>query len=242
MNAHDSIYIQDATTRQALIEYLSNLVLDRRIALFKKVLTHRTRYITVVLEDIFQSQNASAVLRTCDCLGIQDVHVIENCHPFNINSEVDMSASKWLNIYRYNGLRSNTPHALQTLKRKGYRIVATSPHRNHSTLNDFDVSQGKIALLFGTELTGLSDEAMSMADEFITIPMYGFIESYNISVSAALLLYELTHKMRCMNISHSLNQDETEQILLQWLRVSIKNYDKIENRFWEEYHKKNLIL
>jgi len=237
MNDKDSRYILDAQVRHSFINHLSGLVLDRRIELFKKVLSNRTRYITIILEDLYQAQNASAVLRTCDCLGIQDVHVIENSHYFNVNSEVDMSASKWLNIYRYNGEPHNTKHTIQNLKKKGYRIVATSPHANNKNIEDFDITKGKFALMFGTELTGLTKEALELADEYVKIPMYGFIESYNISVSAALSLYELTKKLRTSRIDYLIPSEEQEIILLTWLKSSIKNCQLIEKRFLEEYYK-----
>lgn len=237
MNDRNQRYIQDAKIRHSLINHLSELVLDRRLDLFKKVLSNRTRYITIVLEDIFQEQNASAVLRTCDCLGIQDVHVIESSNVFNVNGDVDMSASKWLTIHRYKEASNNTEHAIRQLKENGYRIVATTPHANDKCIKDFDVSKGKIALLFGTELSGLSKEALDLADEYVKVPMYGFIESYNISVSAALSLYELVHKLRESNLNYTIPKDEADLILLTWLRSSVKNCHLVEKRFLTEYHK-----
>lgn len=237
MNDLDVRYIQDTEIRQSFINHLSELVLERRLELFKKVLSNRTRYITVVLEDIFQAQNASAVLRTCDCLGIQDVHVIESRYSFNINSEVDMSASKWLNIYRYNAPQYTSEQAILNLKEKGYRIVATTPHDNDKFINDFDINKGKFALVFGTELTGLTKGAMSLADEYVKIPMYGFIESYNISVSAALSLYELVHRLKNSKIDYSIPTEEAEIILLAWLKKTVKNCHLVEKRFLDEYYK-----
>ncbi|MGD9976950.1 MAG: TrmH family RNA methyltransferase [Bacteroidales bacterium] len=230
-------YIHDVNLRRSFIDYLSALVLEKRLALFKKNLRNRTRYIAVVLEDIYQSQNASAVLRTCDCLGIQDIHVIENENQFSVNSEVDMGASKWLNIYRYNGELNNTSCAIRVLKEKGYRIVATTPHDEGISIRDFNVEKGKFALFFGTELTGLSDNAIAMADEYVKIPMYGFTESYNISVSVALSLYEFVHRLRGAKADLSVPNDEAELILLAWLRASIKGCNLVEKRFLEEYFK-----
>lgn len=228
-------------TRKKLIQHLSNFVLDRRYELFLQVLSNRTRYITVVLEDIYQAQNASAVLRTCDCLGVQDIHIIENKNWFTVDSEVDMGASKWLTLHRYSIQSSATPDspqntlaAISRLKQLNYRVVATSPHVNGCLLDEFDVTRGKFALLFGTELTGLSDLALSSADEHIRIPMYGFTESYNISVSAALTVYELTKKIRQSNIDFHLTDQERDEVLLEWLRASIRNSKLIEKRFFNE--------
>jgi tRNA (guanosine-2'-O-)-methyltransferase len=215
----------------ALIDYFSNFTSERRMELLRYVLDHRTRYITVVLEDIFQSQNASAVLRSCDCFGVQDVHVIENYNKFNVNPKVVMGASKWLTLNKYNNCGDNTLVAINALKQQGYRIVATSPHTYVTSLQDFDVDRGKFAILFGTELTGLSEVALDNADEFLMIPTYGFSESLNISVSAALCLQNLTERLRISTTDYKLAQEEYADVLLEWLRKSIKSWRSIEKRF-----------
>ncbi|MDI3526637.1 MAG: tRNA (guanosine-2-O-)-methyltransferase [Tenuifilum sp.] len=220
-----------------LIEHLSQFVFERRFNLFNEVIKYRTRYVTVVLEDIFQAQNASAVLRTCDCMGVQDVHVIENRNKFNVDSEVDMGASKWLTLKRYNSKENNTLEAINNLRKNGYRIVATTPHTNDCSIKDFDITKGKFALLFGTELTGLSKNALDNADEFVRIPMYGFTESYNISVSVALTLYELTSRLRESEIDYLLSNSERDEIILDWLRATIRNAHLIEKRFVEDFDK-----
>ncbi len=218
-----------------IIEYLSAFVTRERLALFEKVLEKRTSYLTVVLEDIYQSQNASAVLRTCDCFGIQNVHVIENRNTFNINKEVTLGASKWLTINHYNQSANNSRTAIRSLKKEGYRIVATSPHTNDKLVDDFDLSKGKAALVFGSELPGISDIIKNEADEFIKIPMVGFTESFNISVSAAIILHYLTGKLRHKeNIPWQLTGDQKEKIKLQWLRNSVKRSELLEQRFMEQ--------
>ncbi|MEW5844832.1 MAG: RNA methyltransferase [Bacteroidota bacterium] len=224
----------DKELRKKLIDYLSQFVYDRRYQLFNDIVRNRTRYLAVVLEDIYQPQNASATLRTCDCLGVQDIHIIENRNRFSVDSEVDMGASKWLTLHRYNNHENNTLEAINTLKDKGYRIVATTPHKNDCTIKELDLYKGKVALLFGTELTGLSDLALKSADEFVRIPMFGFTESFNISVSVAITLYELTGRLRDSRIDYWLTPDEQEEILLDWLRTSIRNSNLIEKRFFDE--------
>lgn len=219
------------TIREGLINYLSDFTLEKRLKLIQDVLSHRTRYLTVVLENIYQSQNASAVLRSCDCFGIHDVHVIENSNRFSVNPKVVMGSTKWLNIHKYNKHSNNTLHAISSLKEKGYRIVATSPHIHQTTLNDFDVEKGKFALFFGTELTGLSDEVVNNADEFLLIPTYGFTESLNISVSAAICIQTLANKFRYSGINYKLSPSEAQLIMHEWLRLSIKSWRSIEKRF-----------
>ncbi len=224
--------------QKQLLKYLSGFITPARLSLFEKILNERTRYITVVLEDIFQSQNASAVLRSCDCFGIQDVHVIENRNEFTINREVALGASKWLNIYKYNQKQNNSLSTIRNLKKKGYRIIATTPHTNEQLLQNFDLSKGKAALVFGSELPGISETIMNEADEFLKIPMYGFTESLNISVSAALVLYEISNCLRKLeNIDWKLSDFEKEEIKLGWIRNTVKQSQLIEERFLKENRK-----
>jgi len=236
---HNNPIINDPILRKDFIAFLANCIFDRRVTQIQNVLAYRTRYITVVLEDIFQNQNASAVLRTCDCLGVQDIHIIEDKHKYNINPQVVMGSTKWLTIKKYNGPNCSLT-AIESLKANGYRIVATSPHTKKVKLDDFNIHNGKVALFFGTELTGLSETVLSNADEFITIPMYGFTESYNISVSAALVLFSLTKKLRESDIHHQLTNDESENLLLSWLKASTKNWEMMEKRFLSEKNIKTL--
>ena len=178
-----------------LINHMSEFVTGERLELFHRVLGERTRYITVLLEDIFQSQNGSAVLRTCDCTGIQDVHIVEERNEYEINPDVSLGSDRWLTLHYYNRGEDNLSDAVAALKKEGYRIVATSPHKEGTSPESFDLEKGKAALLFGTELNGLTEQALELADEFIQIPMVGFTESYNISVSAAVILYSLRKRL-----------------------------------------------
>ncbi len=205
------------------IEILRQYVTPRRWQLFLDVLRYRTRYITVVLEDIFQPHNASAVLRTSDIFGVQDIHVIENRNKYTVNPEVALGASKWLNLIRYNEQENNTLEAIKALKSCGYRIVATTPHRNDVELKQFDLAPGKVALFFGSEKPGLSDIVFENADEFLKIDMYGFTESFNISVSAAIVLHHLINKLHASDIDWQLTPEEREEVLLKWLMNTVKS-------------------
>lgn len=218
-----------------LLEHLLGYLTPQRIKLFEKNLDMRTKFLTVVLENIYQAQNASAVLRTCDCFGIQDVHIIENYNSFQINKEVAMGASKWLSLHKYNEKKDNSVEAIRSLKSKGYRIVATTPHTNDTELENFDISKQKTALVFGSEKPGLTDKIMQEADEFLKIPMYGFTESFNISVSAAIILHHLTLKMKNTDgLKWQLSQAEKDEIKYEWARNSIKRCDLIEKHFLEK--------
>jgi tRNA (guanosine-2'-O-)-methyltransferase len=204
-----------------------------------------------LLEDIYQSQNASAVLRTCDCTGIQDVHIIEEYNQYEVNPDVSLGASKWLSMYYFRSGFADDPSqynrkpgveggeqirdAVRALKANGYRIVATSPHESGSSPEHFDLEKGKAALMFGTEKDGLTRRALDLADEFIRIPMQGFSESYNISVSVAVILYSLRKRMEQTDLDWRLTEEERKILLLDWLRESIKLSDRIEQKFRQEH-------
>jgi len=217
---------------EKLIHYFSGFITAERLALFDRILKNRTRYLTVVLEDIFQPQNASAVLRTVDCCGLQDVYIIENKNCFVVDREVSLGASKWIHLKKFNRQENNSLAAVRHLRRKGYRIVATTPHEGAVNLEKFDLTKGKTALFFGTELTGISGCIQAEADEFLKVPMYGFTESFNISVSVAVILHHLTNQLRCHSgIDWHLTQEEQNEVKLSWLRKSIKRSALIEEQF-----------
>ncbi len=216
---------------QESIHFLEGFTSEKRIGLLDKNIENRTRYITLVLEDIFQAQNASAVIRSCDCFGVQDLHVIENHNEYHLNPDVVMGASKWINLHRYNKEERNTLSTITKLKNQGYRIIATSPHSNDILLPDFDLTKGKAAFFFGTELTGLSDEVMNNADEFVKIPMYGFTESFNISVSAAIVLNHLATELRRSDIYWQLSEYEKLELKLDWLVRSVRSGDELLGKF-----------
>jgi len=214
-----------------LLQHLSTFITENRLELFDKIISERTRYITVALEDIYQPHNTSAVLRSCDCFGVQDIHIIENKNAYTLNPDVAMGSSKWLTMKKYNSHENNTPVAIRALKEYGYRIVATTPHKNGTSLENYDLNKGKTALFFGTELTGLTNEALDSADEYLEIPMKGFTESLNISVSVAVTLYHLTEKLRASSLPWKLTKDDITDIKLEWMRNTIKRADLIEKEF-----------
>jgi tRNA (guanosine-2'-O-)-methyltransferase len=220
-----------SSEKSELIKYLSGFVTQRRWQTMEKNILYRTRYITVVLEDIFQPHNASAVLRTCECLGIQDVHIIENKNQYNVNPDVVMGSDKWLTLIKYNSEIPNSQSAINNLREKGYRIIATSLSKKATPLDEFDPADRRCAVFFGTELTGLTEEVLDRADQHLKIPIYGFTDSYNISVSAAIILYDLLGKIRKSEIQWKLSQSEKEEVLLQWLKNSIKRSDLLIENF-----------
>ena len=214
-----------------LLEYFEGYLTDKRKNLFKKVLEDRTRHFTVVLEDIFQPHNASAVIRTADIFGVQDVHAIENKYTNKVSRHVAKGSQKWITSKRYKSDGNNTKECLDNLREKGYQIIATTPHNDSCLLQDFDITK-KSAFVFGVEAEGVSDYVMEKADGFLKIPMVGFTESLNISVAAAIILQDITTKLRNSDVNWQLSKEEKEILYFDWVKKTIKNVDKIE----EHYH------
>jgi tRNA (guanosine-2'-O-)-methyltransferase len=212
----------DNKTRDYFLKQLQEIIQTDRWQKFEQVLNQRTRYLTIVLEDIFQNHNASAVLRTCECMGIQDLHVIENLNEYTINPDIVVGSNKWICIHKHNKKkRDNTLGCYKALKAQGYRIVATSPHEDGYLLDELPLDQ-KTALVFGNEGKGLTETAMKHADAFVKIPMYGFTESYNISVSAAICMHELGPRLRNSTYPWQLSEDEYKDLLLDFALKSIR--------------------
>ena len=220
--------------KQQLIAYLTQFVTQSRWEKIRAVLQQRTRYVTVILEDIYQPHNASAVLRSSDSFGVQDVHIVENKNIFTITQGVSVGSDRWLTLYRYNqrGI-NNTKDCLDKLKNQGYTIAATTPHEQQITIEKLPINT-KLALMFGSEISGLSEYAQQNADISVKIPMMGFSESFNISVSAALCLYDVMTRLRKQHHNWELTEVEKLELELNWLRKSIKGGELIEKKFFRD--------
>ena len=213
-----------------LLTYLEGFVTDKRKNLFRNILQDRTRHFTVVLEDIYQQHNASAVIRSCDIFGIQDVHVIENKYKSKVSRHIAKGSQKWLSFHNYKEDKNNTIDCLENIKSKGYQVIATTPHNDSCVLHDFDITK-KSAFVFGVEKAGVSDDVMKNADGFLKIPMVGFTESLNISVAAAIVLENLSHKLRNSTLDWALTVEEQQILYASWIEKTIKNVDEIKERF-----------
>ena len=216
----------------AYLEFLENILTDNRKERFLNVLKNRTNHFTIAVEDIFQMHNTSAVMRSCEVFGIQELNVIEQRYGKSIDKEIAMGAQKWVDINAFDSISG----CVDSLKAKGYQIIATTPHENDCLMDDFDISRPS-ALFFGTERDGLSDEILQKADGFLKIPMVGFTESLNISVSAAIIIQNIMHRLRNSDINWQLSEEEILKKRLQWARSSIKDIKRIEARFYQENRK-----
>jgi len=216
--------------QERLIDYLAGLLTESRLKRIDEVIELRTRHFTVVLEDVYKEQNASAVVRTCECLGLQDLHIIENNHQYNVNPDVVLGSEKWVDIIRYNSKPNNTPDAYEALRRTGYRIIATAPSKNATPVHELDIDD-KAALVFGTEYDGLSDYALENADYRMALPLYGFTESYNLSVSVAIGMSYLVAKLRNSGVEWNLSDEEKKELKLNWIRRTIRRSEALEEEF-----------
>ncbi len=218
--------------QEALTNFLGRYLSDNRRLLIEKVLNDRTRHVTVVLEDIYQSQNGSAVIRTCECMGLQDVHVVENTSKYATNKKVLKGSNKWMDIVRHNKRHSdNLVACFEHLKTNDYRIYVTDPAGGLS-IEEVPVGD-KIALVMGNELRGASPAALALAHERVTIPMYGFTESLNISVSAAICLHAIMPRLRASDVQWQLAEEEKAMLRYQWYKKCLRNAELLEKEFWK---------
>jgi tRNA (guanosine-2'-O-)-methyltransferase len=212
-----------------LLTHLESYLTENRKLRFDKVLSERTKHFTVATEDVYQLHNTSAVIRSCDVFGIQEVNIIEERNSKRIDREIAMGAQKWVDLNRYHSVKES----IKELKQKGYQIVATTPHTNDCLLHEFDITQ-KSCFFFGRETEGLSQEVIDQADCYLKIPMSGFTESLNISVSAAIILQHVTTKLKLSDIDWKLSEKEQQEKRLDWIKKTIKSYDEIVERFYNQ--------
>jgi tRNA (guanosine-2'-O-)-methyltransferase len=211
------------------LAFLENILTENRKERFQNVLENRTNHFTIAVEDIFQMHNTSAVMRSCEVFGIQELNVIEQRYGKTIDKEIAMGAQKWVDINKF----ETVTDCVKTLKHKGYQIIATTPHENDCLLDDFDISKPS-ALFFGTERDGLSEEILKEADGFLKIPMVGFTESLNISVSAAIIIQNLMNRLRNSDIKWQLSDEEILEKRMAWTKNSIKDIKRIEERYFSK--------
>ncbi|MEM7551292.1 MAG: RNA methyltransferase [Bacteroidota bacterium] len=217
---------------QDLFDFLEQYISEHKQSLCKEIIAERTRFATIILEDIHKEHNASAVIRTADCLGIQDIHLIGN--EYEVSKHISMGSFKWVNLIQYDKAKTGLKESINQIKSQGYTVYATSPHSKSISVEEIPITS-KAAFLFGNELKGLSDEAMEYADAHVRIPIHGFTESLNLSVSVAICLHSFLTKIKDSNIRWQLSQKEQNKIVLGWYKAIIRNAEMIE----AEYYKRN---
>ena len=212
------------------IDYLASFMTEERFSLFERTVAQRTNYLTILTENTFHPHNAAALIRHCEAFGVQSMHTIETRCVFDPSQNISRGSDRWLHLHRHH----STAEALSALKAEGYRLVATTPHRESCTPETFDVTKGKFALIFGTEHAGISDEALAAADEYLRIPMCGMVESLNVSASAAILIYQLAQRVRAQVEGWTLTEEEQTRLLYDWVHLSVKDAEAILQRKFDK--------
>lgn len=221
-----------------ILDEFYNIISESKQQMFDAIAAERTKHLTVVLENIHQEHNASAVLRSCDCFGIQDLHVIEKNNQYKVQRDIALGAGRWVDLYNFDKGENPSLDCIKKLKEKGYKIVATTPHTNDVTINELDLSQ-PIALVFGTEHTGISEEIIAEADEFVKIPMFGFSESFNISVSVAITLNVLRNRLEQSELIWKLSPEEQTALKIKWSKKILRAGNELEVAFRERLFQKD---
>jgi tRNA (guanosine-2'-O-)-methyltransferase len=217
-----------------LIAYLSQFITPNKQQLMDDALAMRTRHIAVALEDVVKPFNAAAVMRSCDCFGVQDLYTIQNHKDYYFSGNVTQGAQRWVTEHPYNDPSgNNAATCFATLRQQGYRIVATSLRPGSTPIHDLDISQ-PVALVFGTEQTGISDATHDEADEWAMIPMFGFTQSFNISVSVAICLYDLTTRLHASDITWQLDEAEKLSLKIEWMKSRLQGGDALVRQFYED--------
>jgi tRNA (guanosine-2'-O-)-methyltransferase len=196
----------------AIPNFLEYITEERKNKIIK-VLSQRTRFLTVLMENFFDPRNIAAVIRTCDAFGIQDLHVLELDHPFFISRRVSKGADNWLNIYKYN----QTELAVSEMRKKGYQLFYADPDPSHPNLDELDLSR-KTALVFGQEKNGISPQMIKLCDGGFRIPLHGFVDSFNVSVACALTLHHCTNRLlKNPPPDYHIPSGDKEILLQHWL-------------------------
>lgn len=218
------------TIEDKILGEFYNVVSESKQEMYDRIASDRTNYLTVVLENVHKDHNASAVLRSCDCFGIQNLHVIEKNNRYKIQRDIAVGAGKWVDVYNYDQGDNPTIDCLTKLKDRGYKIVATTPHEKDVTIQELPIDK-PLALVFGTEKRGISKDVLDIADEFVKLPMYGFTESFNISVSAALALNVIRERLERSNFNWRLTNEEQTLLKIKWCKKILRSGDEMENEF-----------
>lgn len=230
--------MKQAEINKQLYQRFFDSITPNKQEMFERIATERTNHITVVLENIYQEHNASAVVRTCDCIGIQNLHVIEKSNEYKVQRDIALGAGRWVDIHNYTDKIDTTKKCLQELKSQGFKIVATTPHDNSQSIYDMDLTQ-PMAFVFGTEGDGISQDVLDEADECVFIPMYGFTESFNISVSVAIILSAIRKRLEDSNIAWKLTEDEQIALKIEWAKSILNGGEYMYERFVEEILQEN---
>ena len=205
----------DAADR--IVALLAPFVSDRRRDRIEASLASRTRDIVVVLEDIHHDHNSSAVLRTAEAMGIFELHVVAGKSRFVVSDKISMGAHKWLHGRGYSTISDAYAH----LRARGFEIWASHFHGEAEPIEDIPIDR-TVALVFGNEHEGLSRQAIDEADHWFKVPMRGFVESLNISVAAAISMYDVRARRDRAGLLRGLSDEDVRRFRAAWYAMSVR--------------------
>lgn len=227
------------TLDKKVLDEFYKIITPNKVEMFDRIAAQRTRYLTVALENIYQEHNASAVLRSCDCFGLQEMHVIEKGFQYSVQRDIALGAGRWVDMFNYNLGENPTDDCILNLQNRGFKIVATTPHTDAYTIHNLPLNH-PMAFFFGTERIGLSQEVIDRADYNVKIPMFGFTESFNISVSVAIVLQTIRQRLEESNLFWKLNEDQQTALKIKWCRKILNGGQALENEFRKRLIEKEL--
>ena len=211
---------------QETFDYLKQFLTDERLSKIEHFSQESSDFVLPVMEDVYQFRNAAAIVRSVEACGFHHVVALEEENVFNPNLKVTKGAETWVKVEKM----PNNLDSLKEIKNRGYKILAVSPENNATMLPDYKVKE-PIALVFGTELEGVSDEILDFADETLAIPMYGFTKSFNVSVAAAICMYELKQMLMKSGIDYKLSEEKLLEMKIRWTVNSIRSGEELLERF-----------
>lgn len=211
---------------QETFDYLKQFLTDERLSKIEHFSQESSDFVLPVMEDVYQFRNAAAIVRSVEACGFHHVVALEEENVFNPNLKVTKGAETWVKVEKM----PNNLDSLKEIKNRGYKILAVSPENNATMLPDYEVNE-PIALVFGTELEGVSDEILDFADETLAIPMFGFTKSFNVSVAAAICMYELKQKLMKSGIDYKLSEEKLLEMKIRWTVNSIRSGEELLERF-----------
>lgn len=215
------------------IAFLEQHISAHRLQKIKNVLAQRTRHLTVVLENLYHPENGNAVMRSVECFGLQEMYVVQEKYDWKYSLKIARGAAKWTDVHAYGTEEGGAVACYRQLRERGYQLVATDPQPGSCTAQNLDISR-PVALIFGTESTGVAPETLAMADARIHIPMVGFTESFNISVSAGILLAQLRQRLEVEVPNWQLPEADQMSIYADWLVKSVRHADALLRAFEKE--------
>lgn len=214
---------------QKTFEYLQQFLTDERLEKINRFAPESSDFVLPVIEDVYQFRNAAAIVRSVEACGFHKIVAMESENQFNPNLRVTKGAETWVDVERL-------PHSLDSIKQiknRGYKIVAVSPEKNATLLSDFQMTE-PVALVFGTEAEGVTDEILDFSDETLAIPMYGFTRSFNVSVAAAICVYDLKQKLMRSNLDYKLSEEKLWGMKVRWAVNSLQSGEQILAKYLRE--------